>query len=209
VSVLVSLYFYLFCRCLLLRKKATKKPSKHPRTFSDSFQNDDADMGFNDHYKRASIILERTVDLESLEGTIIPEVFKERTWTKLLNPMGNVCGDVIWEFFANAIVEDDHINCWLKGREFSISRDFGDLSNDSSHTSTIWWEKGKTRTPRGIPWWMIQQEGLAHHYVHPENVKFGLHHDLQPLPDEELDEFVSTEDHIPIWSLHSQGDRHL
>ena len=29
-------------------------------------------MAFNDHYKRAPIILERTVDLESLEGTFIP-----------------------------------------------------------------------------------------------------------------------------------------
>ena len=26
------------------------------------------------------------------------------------------------------------------------SRDFGDSSNDSSHISTIWWEKGETRT---------------------------------------------------------------
>ena len=63
------------------------------------------------------------MDLESLEGTFILEVFKERTWTKLLNPMGNVYEDVIREFFANDIVEGYHINCWLKGREFSISRE--------------------------------------------------------------------------------------
>ena len=45
---------------------------------------------------------------------------------------------------------------------------------------------------------MTQQDGLAHHYVHTKNVNFGLHHDLQPLPGEELDELVSTEDHFPI-----------
>ena len=80
-------------------------------------------MAFNDHYKRAPITLERTVDLESLEGTFISEVFKERKWTKLLNLMGNVYEDVIQEFYANAFMEGEHINCWLKGREFLISRE--------------------------------------------------------------------------------------
>ena len=106
-----------------IKKNATKKPSKHPCTSSDSFQNDNVDMAFNDHYKRTPIILERNVDLESLKGTSILEVFKKRTRMKLLNPMGNVYKDVIREFFANAIVEGNHINCWLRGREFSISRE--------------------------------------------------------------------------------------
>ena len=106
-----------------IKKNATKKPSKCPRTSSNSFQNEDADMAFNDHYKQAPIILERTVDLDSLEGTFIPNVFKERTWMKLLNPMDDVFEIIIREFFANAIVEDDHINYWLRGREFSITRE--------------------------------------------------------------------------------------
>ena len=37
--------------------------------------------------------------------------------------MGNVYEDVIQEFYANAFMEGDHINCWLKGREFLISRE--------------------------------------------------------------------------------------
>ena len=61
--------------------------------------------------------------MESLKDTFIPKVFKERTWTKLLNPMGDVFEDIIGEFFANAIVEGDHINCWLRGREFLVSRE--------------------------------------------------------------------------------------
>jgi len=80
-------------------------------------------MAFNDHYKRAPIILERTVDINSLEGTFILDVFKERTWTKLLNPRGDMFEIIIREFFANAIVESDRINCWLRGKEFSITRD--------------------------------------------------------------------------------------
>ena len=106
-----------------IKKNATKKSLKQPRTSLDSFRNDDANMAFLDHYKWALIVLERSVDLESLEGTFIRNVFKERTWKKLLNPMGDVFEDIIREFFANAIVEGDHINCWLMGREFFVSRE--------------------------------------------------------------------------------------
>ena len=57
--------------------------------------------------------MERVVRMETLENTSIPKVFKERTWTKLLNPSGNVYVELIREFFANATVEGDHINCWV------------------------------------------------------------------------------------------------
>ena len=89
----------------------------------EKFWSNDADMAYNDYYKRAPIILERTVELESLENTFILEVFKERMWTKLLNPLGNVHAEVIREFYANAFVERDHINCWLRGREFYVTRE--------------------------------------------------------------------------------------
>ena len=37
--------------------------------------------------------------------------------------MANVYGCIIREFFANAFVEGDHINCWVRGREFTVLRD--------------------------------------------------------------------------------------
>ena len=80
-------------------------------------------MAYNDCYKRAMIIMERVVRMESLENTSIPEVFKERTQTKLLNPSGNVCAKLIREFFANATMEGDHINYWVQQKEFIITRD--------------------------------------------------------------------------------------
>ena len=42
---------------------------------------------------------------------------------KLLNPMGDVYDFIIREFFSNAFVEGEHINCWVRGREFTVSRD--------------------------------------------------------------------------------------
>ena len=68
-------------------------------------------MNYNDCYKSATIIMERVVKMETLEDTFIPEVFKERTWTKLLNSSGNVYAKLIKEFFANSLLEGDRINC--------------------------------------------------------------------------------------------------
>ena len=103
---------------------ATKKPSsKRARIDSDHFKSANADMKYNDCYKEATIIMEKVVHLESLEGTFIPEVFKERTWTKLLNPVKVVYLEIIREFFFNATVDGDHIECWVRHKEFVITRD--------------------------------------------------------------------------------------
>ncbi|XP_065620917.1 uncharacterized protein LOC136063861 [Quercus suber] len=59
---------------------ATKKSSsKCARTDSDHFKSAEADMKYNDCYKDKMIIMEKVVQLESLEGTFILEVFKDRT----------------------------------------------------------------------------------------------------------------------------------
>ena len=103
---------------------ATKKPSsKCARTDSDHFKSVEADIKYNDCYKDKTIIMERVVQLESLEGTFIPEVFKERTWTKLLNSIGVVYSEIIKEFFSNAVVNGDRIECWVRHKEFVITRD--------------------------------------------------------------------------------------
>ena len=91
---------------------AAKKPfSKRARTDSNHFKSTEANMKYNDCYKDKTIIMGRVVQLESLEGTFIREVFKERTWTKLLNPVGVVYLEIIREFFSNAVVNQDRIEC--------------------------------------------------------------------------------------------------
>ena len=98
---------------------ATKKPSsKRAHTDSNHFKSTETDMKYNDYYKDKTIIMERVVQLESLKGTFIPEVFKERTWTKLLNPVGVVYLEIIKEFFSNAVVNRDRIECWVRHKEF-------------------------------------------------------------------------------------------
>ena len=107
-----------------IKHAATKKPtSNSARTTFNHFKSAEADMKYNDYYKDKTIIMERVVQLESLESTFIPEVFKERTWTKLLNPVGVVYSKIIKEFFSNAAIEGDHIECWVRHTEFVITRE--------------------------------------------------------------------------------------
>ena len=103
---------------------ATKKStSKCACTDSDHFKSVEADMRYNDCYNKATIIMERVVQLESLKDTFIPEVFKERTWTKLLNPVGIVYSEIIKEFFSNAALDGDLIECWVRHKEFVITKE--------------------------------------------------------------------------------------
>ena len=64
--------------------------------------------------------MERVVKLDTFEGTCIPEVFKERTWMKLLNPTRVVYSEIIKEFFSNANVDGYNINCWGRHTRESI-----------------------------------------------------------------------------------------
>ena len=93
------------------KHSASKTSSKHPCMDSDNFKSIEADMAYNDCYKRETIIMERVVRLDTLEDTSIFDVFKERMWTKLLNPNDNVYAKIIKEFFSNASVDGDIINC--------------------------------------------------------------------------------------------------
>ena len=94
------------------KHSTSKKPtSKRARIDSDNFKSMEADLKYNDYYKRATIIMERVVKLDTLEDTCIPTVFRERTWTKLLNPVEVVYSEIFKEFFSNASVERDNINC--------------------------------------------------------------------------------------------------
>ena len=105
------------------KHSATKKSSKRACTDSYNFKFAEANVAYNDYYNKDTIIMERVVKLETLENTCILEVFKERTWTKLLNPSGVVYSEIIKEFFSNASVEGDHINCWVRHKEFVITRE--------------------------------------------------------------------------------------
>ena len=69
---------------------------------------------------RATIIQERFVDLMDLKDTFIPSCFKGRGWERLLSDLPRVCKPLIKEFYANAVLREDELNCWIRGKEFTI-----------------------------------------------------------------------------------------
>ncbi|KAL0008478.1 hypothetical protein SO802_009980 [Lithocarpus litseifolius] len=78
---------------------------------------------YTQYYMKASIIQERFVDLADLKDTFIPSCFEGRSWEKLLSNLPGVCEPLIREFYANAVLRENEINCWIRGKEFTIDVD--------------------------------------------------------------------------------------
>ena len=66
------------------------------------------------------------MNLVDLKDTFIPKCFEGRGWDKLLSDLPGVCEPLIREFYANAVLKEDEINCWIRGKEFTI--DAGDIN---------------------------------------------------------------------------------
>lgn len=58
-----------------------------------------------------------------LRDTFIPRCFEGRGWDKLLSDLPGVCEPLIREFYANAVLGEHEINCWISGHEFTIDVD--------------------------------------------------------------------------------------
>ena len=58
-----------------------------------------------------------------LKDTFIPSCFEGGDWDKLLSDLPRVCDPLIEEFYANAVLREHEINCWIRGKEFTIDVD--------------------------------------------------------------------------------------
>lgn len=103
------------------KKTTAKKPLKCQWYEEHRFWNRDVFEAFSEFYKEVMIIVERKVDLESLESTFILCVFRDHTWAPLLTGLVQVHDILIQKFLLNALVEGDHLYRWVRGNEFSIS----------------------------------------------------------------------------------------
>ena len=55
-----------------------------------------------------------------MKDTFIPGCFEGRGWDKLLSDLRAVCEPLIREFYANAVIRDDELRCWVRRKEFTI-----------------------------------------------------------------------------------------
>ena len=93
-------------------KKADKRMKMDPNLFRSV-----SHFGrYKDFFLKAGIIQERFVDLEDLRDTFIPNCFEGRGWEKLLCDLPVVCETLIREFYSNAVIREDELSCWVRGR---------------------------------------------------------------------------------------------
>ena len=105
------------------KKTTAKKSDKRLKMDNTKFRS----LQYRDFYLRATIIQERFEDLMDLKDTFIPSCFEDRGWERLLSDLPGVCEPLIREVYANAVLRKDELNCWIRGKEFTI--DASDIDN--------------------------------------------------------------------------------
>ena len=108
------------------KKTTAKKGDKRLKMDNSKFRSTQHFKRYKEYYIKATIFQERFVDLVDLKDTFIPKCFEGRGWDKLLSDLPGVCEPLIREFYANAVLKEDEINCWIRGKEFTI--DAGDIN---------------------------------------------------------------------------------
>lgn len=102
------------------KKAPTKKANKRLKMDNNLFRSVQHFERYRDSFLRGTIIQERFVDLGDLKDTFIPGCFEGRGWDKLLSDLPTVCEPLIKEFYANAVIRDDELSCWVRRKEFTI-----------------------------------------------------------------------------------------
>ena len=83
------------------------------------------------HFEKASIIQERFVNLADLKESFVPSCFEGRGLEKLFGDLPGVCNPLIREFYANATLKENFIECWVRGHAFTL--DVGDIDRILGH----------------------------------------------------------------------------
>ena len=110
-------------------------------------------------------------------------MFKERTWINFLNPSGNVFDEIIREFFSNALVEGKSINCWVRQKEFFITRvsiqEVLEVHPPSQQISIQYEERLDSLMPMAeILGVTLKKKVIEHNSLHSGDEDFGLYHAL-------------------------------
>ena len=95
------------------KKTTAQKGDKRLKMDNSKFRSPQHFERYTQFYLKAPIIQERFVDLVDLKDTFIPSCLHDTGWDKLLSDLPRVCEPLIREFYANAILREDEINCWI------------------------------------------------------------------------------------------------
>ena len=115
-----------FSACLQMTSSPTKK--KTPAKKSDKRLKMDHNLfrsvqhfeRYRDSFMRGIVIQERFVDLGNLKDTFILGCFEGKGWDTLLHDLPIVCELLIREFYANTVIREEELSCWVRRKEFTI-----------------------------------------------------------------------------------------
>ena len=93
------------------KKTSAKKADKRLKIDHKLFRSIQHFERYKDSFLKGTIIQERFVDLGDLKDTFIPDCFEGRGCDKLLSDLPAVCEPLIREFYANATIREDELNC--------------------------------------------------------------------------------------------------
>ena len=84
----------------------------------NKFRSYAAFQSHKNYFWNATPLLERPVDQSSLHDIDIPKWFAHKDWNYLLSDLDDAYEDLVKEFYANAIVEEDELKSGLGKRVF-------------------------------------------------------------------------------------------
>ena len=87
----------------------------------DMFRSYAAFQTYRNHFQDTPLLVERAVDQSSLRDTNIPIWFATKDWNFLLLTLKDAYKNMVRVFYANANVNREEINCWVRGKSFSVT----------------------------------------------------------------------------------------
>ena len=102
------------------QKTIAQRGDKRKRHDNSLFRSPQRFERYSHQFKTSPIIQESHVNHADLKDSFILSCFEGRGWDKLLGELPRVCEPFIREFYANASLKEDHIECWVRGRAFTL-----------------------------------------------------------------------------------------
>ena len=87
----------------------------------NKFRSSAAFQTYVNYFQDASLLVKRAIDHPSLLDTNILVWFATKDWNFLLSNLEDAYENLVKEFYANAIIEGEEIQCWVKGKSFSVT----------------------------------------------------------------------------------------
>ena len=69
-------------------------------------------------------MVEHIVKFDTLGSTFIPRIFANKDWIDLFRNFEDLSDELIKEFYSNAIFTGVELQCWVQGKEFTITPDY-------------------------------------------------------------------------------------